>query len=167
MGVSPRLVPTRTTVEERAAIAGSAGSLVIERARVPAGWVEQPASERLRQLPPVWYGLLETRDALPVVDSPAQVWLAFGPYDDYRGSLQPTLSVLSAAGFDLQHLRSRPSTLGPRVFFTSFRCADVRVLDDLMRELDERGVAHRTLAVLPGDRFVPGPDLLAPRWAVS
>ena len=165
MGVSPRLVPTRTPVEERAAIAGPAGSLVIERARVPAGWVEQPGSARLNQGPPVWYGLLEARDALPALDSPAQVWLAFGPYDDYRGSLQPTLGVLSDAGFDLQHLRSRPSTLGPHVFFTSFRCPDVRVLDGLVDELEGRRIAHRTLAVLPGDRFVPGPDLLAPRWA--
>lgn len=165
MGVSPRLVPTRTPVEERAAIAGPAGSLVIERARVPAGWVEQPGSERLHQRPPVWYGLLETRGAMPVVDSPAQVWLAFGPYDDYRGSLQPTLGLLSEAGFDLQHLRSRPSTLGPHVFFTSFRCPDVGVLGGLVRELNGRGVAHRTLAVLPGGGFVPGPELLAPRWS--
>ena len=167
MGVSPRLVPTRTSVEERTVIAGPAGSLVIERARVPAGWVEQPGSDRLQHGPPVWYGLLEARDALPSVDSAAQVWLAFGPYDDYRGSLQPTLSVLSDAGLDLQHLRSRPSTLGPHVFFTSFRCPDVGVLGGLYRELHGRGVAHRTLAVLPGDRFVPGPELLAPQWERS
>lgn len=165
MGVSPRLVPTRTPIEERTAIAGPAGSLVVERPRVPTGWVEKPGSERLAQLPPVWYGLLEARDGWPRFDTPAQVWLAFGPYDDHRGSLQPTLAVLSDAGVDLQHLRSHPSSLGPHVFFTSFRCRDVDVLDALVTELDGRGVAHRTLAVLPGDRFVPGPDLLAPQWA--
>lgn len=167
MGVSPRLVPTRTPLDERAAIAGPAGSLVVERDRVPAGWVELPGSERLGEHRPLWYGLLEARDAWPRFDEPAQVWLAFGPYDDHRGSLQPTLAVLSDAGIDLQHLRSHPSSLGPHVFFTSFRCPDVGVLDGLVAELDARRVAHRTLAVLPGDAFVPGPEPLVPRWARS
>jgi hypothetical protein len=167
MGVSPRLVPTRTPVDERTAIAGPAGSLVVERSRVPAGWVELPGSERLGRHAPVWYGLLEARDAWPRFETPAQVWLAFGPYDEHRGSLQPTLAVLSDAGIDLQHLRSAPSTLGPHVFFTSFRCPEVGVLDALVAELDARRVAHRTLAVLPGEEFVPGPELLAPRWARS
>ncbi|AEG43720.1 hypothetical protein [Isoptericola variabilis] len=167
MGVSPRLVPTRTPLDERAAIAGPAGSLVVERDRVPAGWVELPGSERLGQHRPLWYGLLEARDAWPRFDDPAQVWLAFGPYDDHRGSLHPTLAVLSDAGIDLQHLRSHPSSLGPHVFFTSFRCPDVGVLDGLVAELDARRVAHRTLAVLPGDAFVPGPEPLVPGWARS
>jgi hypothetical protein len=35
----------------------------------------------------------------------------------------------------------------------------------LVDALTERGVAHRTLAVLPGGSFVPGPDALTPRWA--
>lgn len=167
MGVSPRLVPTRTSLDERAAIAGPTGSLVVERTRVPAGWVEQPGSERLGEHRPLWYGLLEARDAWPRFSGPAQVWLAFGPYDEYRGSLQRTLAVLSDAGIDLQHLRSNPSSLGPHVFFTSFRCPDVGVLDALVTELDARGVAHRTLAVLPGQEFLPGPDPLVPRWARS
>ncbi|MFC7878224.1 hypothetical protein [Isoptericola sp. NPDC057391] len=167
MGVSPRLVPTRTSVDERAALAGPAGSLVVERPRVPAGWVEVPGSERLAGRLPVWYGLLEARAEWPRFDAPAQVWLAVGPSDDHRGSLQHTLAVLSAAGVDLQHLRSHPSARGPHVFFTSFRCATVDVLDGLVAELDGRGVAHRTLAVLPGEGFVPGPVPLAPRWATG
>ncbi|WP_166846216.1 hypothetical protein [Isoptericola sp. BMS4] len=167
MGVSPRLVPTRTPVEERADIAGPSGSLVVERARVPAGWVELPGSEHLVADGSVWYGLLESRSSWPAFDEPAQVWLAVGPSDDHRGSLQHTLAVLSDSGVDLQHLRSHPSTLGPHVFFTSFRCPDVRVLDALVAGLDARGVAHRTLAVLPGADLVPGPDLLEPRWAAS
>lgn len=165
MGVSPRLVPARTSVDERVALAGPAGSLVVERTRVPAGWVEVPGSERLAGRLPVWYGLLEARAAWPRFDTPAQVWLAVGPSDDHRGSLQHTLAVLSEAGVDLQHLRSHPSAHGPHVFFTSFRCASVDVLDGLVGELDGRGVAHRTLAVLPGDGFVPGPVPLAPQWA--
>ncbi|MCA5892395.1 hypothetical protein LEP48_03385 [Isoptericola sp. NEAU-Y5] len=164
MGVGPRLVPTRTSVEERARLAGPTGSLVVERERVPAGWAELPGSARLGERGPVWYGLLEPRDRWPAFDAPAQVWLAVGPSDDHRGSLQGTLAVLSDAGVDLQHLRSHPSTLGPHVFFTSFRCPRVEILDSLVAELDARGVAHRTLAVLPGDRPEPGPDLLAPRW---
>jgi len=165
MGVSPRLVPTRTSVDERVALAGDTGSIVVERPRVPAGWAEVPGSGRLAGRPPVWYGLLESRSAWPRFDAPAQVWLAVGPSDDHRGSLQHTLAVLSAAGVDLQHLRSHPSTRGPHVFFTSFRCPTVDVLDELVAELDGRGVAHRTLAVLPGAGFVPGPAPLAPRWA--
>ncbi|MFP3713012.1 hypothetical protein [Puerhibacterium sp. TATVAM-FAB25] len=165
MGVSPRLVPTRTPVEERVAIAGPAGSLVVERDRVPAGLVELPGSEHLAGRRPVWYGLLESRPDWPRFDRPAQVWLAFGPYDDHRGSLQPTLAVIADAGIDLQHLRSHPSDLGPHVFFTSFSCPRVEVLDALVAELDARGIAHRTLAVLPGHDLVPGPQALSPRWA--
>ncbi|WP_245993206.1 VanW family protein [Xylanimonas allomyrinae] len=165
LGVSPRLVPARTPIEERAAIAGPDGSLVVERPRVPAGFVELAGSERLGALPQVWYGLLESRDIWPRFAGPAQVWLAFGPYDDHRGSLQPTLAVIADAGVDLQHLRSHPSTLGPHVFFTSFLCPRDEVLDTLAADLDARGIAHRTLAVLPGHGFVPGPDALAPRWA--
>ncbi|MCK9792247.1 hypothetical protein M1843_00615 [Isoptericola sp. 4D.3] len=165
MGVSPRLVPTRTSVDERVALAGPAGSLVVERSRVPAGWSEVPGGGRLAGRPPVWYGLLESRPDWPGFAAPAQVWLAVGPSDDHRGSLQHTLAVLSAAGVDLQHLRSHLSSGGPHVFFTSFRCPAVEVLDGLVAELDGRGVAHRTLAVLPGDGFVPGPVPLAPRWA--
>ncbi|PZR55078.1 hypothetical protein DNL40_01415 [Xylanimonas oleitrophica] len=165
LGVSPRLVPTRTPVEERLAVAGPSGSLVLERSRVPAALTELPGAEHLAALPPVWYGLLESREEWPRFEDPAQVWLAFGPYDDHRGSLQPTLAVIAEAGIDLQHLRSHPSALGPHVFFTSFRCPRVEVLDALVAELDARGVAHRTLAVLPGSEFVPGPQALAPRWA--
>ncbi len=165
LGVSPRLVPARTPVDERVAIAGPHGSLVVERPRVPAGLVELPGSERLGDLPPVWYGLLESRDSWPRFTGAAQVWLAFGPYDDYRGSLQPTLAVIAGAGIDLKHLRSHPSELGPHVFFTSFLCPSVDVLDGLAAALDARGIAYRTLAVLPGSLFVPGPAALAPRWS--
>lgn len=165
VGVSPRLVPTATPVDERAALAGEHGSLVVERTRVPAGWLEVPGSERLAEQAPVWYGLLEACQAWPRFDGAAQVWLAFGPSDDHRGSLRQTLGVLADAGVDLQHLRSHPSTYGPHVFLTSFRCPEVSVLDALVAELDARSVAHRTLAVLPGERFEPGPDALTPRWA--
>ncbi|ACZ29997.1 hypothetical protein Xcel_0966 [Xylanimonas cellulosilytica DSM 15894] len=165
LGVSPRLVPTRTPVAERAEIAGPDGSLVVERPRVPAGLVELAGSERLSDLPPVWYGLLESRAAWPRYAGPAQVWLAFGPYDDHRGSLQPTLAVIADAGIDLQHLRSHPSARGPHVFFTSFLCPRVEVLDTLGTDLDARGIAYRVLAVLPGEGFVPGPAALAPRWS--
>lgn len=165
VGVSPRLVPTATPVQERAALAGEHGSLVVERSRVPSGWVEVPGSERLAEQGPVWYGLLEAVSAWPRFDGAAQVWLAFGPSDDHRGSLRESLGVLADAGVDLQHLRSHPSTFGPHVFLTSFRCPRAAVLDALVGELDARSVAHRTLAVLPGERFEPGPDALTPRWA--
>ncbi|WP_418277617.1 hypothetical protein ACNHYB_06595 [Isoptericola jiangsuensis] len=165
MGVSPRLVPTTTSVAERAAIAGDLGSLVVERSRVPAGWEELPGSERLAGHGPVWYGLLESRAGWPRFGAAAQVWLAFGPSDDHRGSLRQSLGVLVDAGVDLQHLRSHPSASGPHVFFTSFRCPTVEALDALVADLTERSVAHRTLAVLPGGTFEPGPDALSPRWA--
>ena len=163
-GVSPRLVPGRTTVAERVDLAGPGGSLVIERSRIPAGFVEIANSGRLAELPPVWYGLAESRSTWPRFDSSAQVWLAFGPAVDHRGSLQPTLAVVADAGVDLQHLRSHPSRQGPHVFFTSFACPHSGVLDSLVAELDARGVSHRTLAVLPGSGFQPGPKALAPRW---
>lgn len=170
MGASPRLVPTSTPVDERAALAGRDGSLVVERDRVPAGWVELPGSVRLSEGAPVWYGLLESRAAAdggspPLPEGPAQVWLAFGPRDEHRGSLQQTLSVVAAAGIDLQHLRSHRSTGGTHLFFSSFSCPDAAVLDGLRAEFVARGVAHRVLAVLPGSDFLPGPDALDPRWS--
>ncbi|MCL2594933.1 MAG: hypothetical protein FWD83_05385 [Promicromonosporaceae bacterium] len=164
LGLSPRLVPGRMTISERVAIAGTDGTLVVERPRIPAGLVELSGSERFSSLPPIWYGLLESRATWPRFAAPAQVWLAFGPHDDYSGSLQPTLAVFAAAGLDLQHLRSHPSTLGPHVFFTSFACPNSEVLDSLTAQLADSGIAHRTLAVLPGAEFLPGPSALEPRW---
>ena len=70
LGVSPRLVPTRAGVEERIALAGEGGSLVIERSRVPAGFAELPDSAALAEGGPVWYGLLESRDDWPQFTSP-------------------------------------------------------------------------------------------------
>ncbi|MCB7136523.1 hypothetical protein [Cellulosimicrobium marinum] len=169
MGMSPRLVPSRTTLDERVALAGPDGTLVVERSVAPAldvlGFAELPGSEALAQGSPVWYGLLESADAPPRVAGAAQVWLAFGPRDDHRGSLQQTLGLVAEAGIDLQHLRSHRSQAGPHIFFTAFSCPDAEVLDALVGGFDERGVAHRVLAVLPGHEFVPGPDALAPRWA--
>ncbi|RPF20234.1 hypothetical protein [Myceligenerans xiligouense] len=165
LGVHPRLVPTRTPVAERVALAGAGGSLVVERSRVPAGFTELPDSALLAERGPVWYGLLQARDIAPAFTEPAQVWLAFGPYDDHRGSLQPTLAVIADAGIDLQHLRSQASVTGPHVFFTSFSCPSSAVLSALVDELDTRGIAHRVLAVLPGAMFEPGPDQAAPQWA--
>ncbi|WP_255371831.1 hypothetical protein [Cellulosimicrobium sp. CUA-896] len=131
------------------------------------GFAELPGSERLTDGPPVWYGLLESRDAAPRPDGTAQVWLAFGPHDDHRGSLQQTLGLVAAAGIDLQHLRSHRSQAGPHIFFSAFSCPDADVLAALVRDFDERGVSHRVLAVLPGHEFVPGPDALEPRWSAS
>ncbi|MBD5787020.1 hypothetical protein IF650_12605 [Cellulosimicrobium terreum] len=170
MGVSPQLVPTRTGVAERVALAGADGSLVVERSvarteLAAQGFVELAGSELLGEGAPVWYGLLESRETAPRSEGAAQVWLALGPRDDHRGSLQETLGVVAAAGIDLQHLRSHRSQAGPHIFFTSFSCPDADTLDGLVRGFDERGVAHRVLAVLPGQDFVPGPDALAPRWA--
>lgn len=165
LGVHPRLVPTRTPVAERIGLAGPDGSLVVERSRVPAGYTELPDSAVLAERGPVWYGLLQSRPGAPGFTGPAQVWLAFGPYDDHRGSLQPTLSVIADAGIDLQHLRSQASVTGPHVFFTSFSCPSSAVLAALADELDTRGIAHRTLAVLPGAAFEPGPDRATPQWA--
>lgn len=165
MGVSPHLVPTTTTLEERIALAGEHGTLVVERSAIPAGFQELPGSERLGHVPLIWYGLLQTHETLTRFDRPAQVWLAFGPRDDHRGSLQETLGVIAATGIDLQHLRSQRSQAGPHVFLTSFTCADSTVLESLLAEFAARGVEHRVLAVLAGQEFLPGPDALTPVWA--
>lgn len=165
MGLSPRLVPTATSIAERIAVAGESGTLVVERSAIPERFQELPGSARLQEIPLIWYGLLETPREPQDFSSPAQVWLAFGPRDDHRGSLQETLGVISAAGIDLQHLRSQRSQEGPHVFLTSFTCADSGVLDRLLAEFGGRGVARRVLAVLPGQEFVPGPESLTPLWA--
>jgi|GEM_PF-853109 len=166
-GASLRLVSARTSVDERLALAGPDGSVVVERSRVPSSLVELPSSRRLAELGPIWYGLLEARGQRPDFTESAEVWLAFGPGTDHRGSLRETLGVLSDAGLDLQHLRSQPTPDGPHHFFAAFRCRSAQVLDDLVADLHARGVANRTLAVLPGNRFEPGPAALAPIWTNS
>ena len=165
LGLSPHLVPSTTSLEQRLALAGPDGSLVIERSRIPAGYVELTASSLLPS-EPVWYGLARAVGTGAVtVAQPAQVWLAFGPSDDHLGSLGETLRTVAAAGFDLQHLRSQRSGAGPHVFYTSFACADPEAFTLLLAEFDARGVRHRVLAVLPGSSFVPGPDPVEPQWA--
>ena len=165
MGVSPHLVPTTTTLDERIALAGEHGTLVVERSAIPDGFQELPGSERLGQIPLIWYGLLQTHETLARFERPAQVWLAFGPRDDHRGSLQESLGVFAATGIDLQHLRSQRSQAGPHIFLTSFTCADSTILENLLAEFAARGVEHRVLAVLAGQEFLPGPDALTPVWA--
>jgi len=165
LGLSPHLVPSTTSLEQRLALAGPDGSLVIERSRIPAGYVELTASSLLPS-EPVWYGLARAVGTGAVtVAQPAQVWLAFGPSDDHLGSLGETLRTVADAGFDLQHLRSQRSADGPHVFYTSFVCADPEAFTRLLAEFDARGVRHRVLAVLPGSSFVPGPDPVEPQWA--
>ncbi|MGC5167284.1 hypothetical protein [Luteimicrobium sp. DT211] len=165
LGASPRLVPTRTPAAERIALAGPAGTLLVERSAIPDGFAELPESGRLADPTPLWYGLVTSGRGPEPFDLPAQVWLAFGPRDDHRGSLQHTLGVVADAGIDLQHLRSHRSHEGAHVFFSSFSCPSSDVLDALTAELEGRAVAHRVLAVLPGASFEPGPVALTPRWA--
>lgn len=170
MGASPHLVPTRTPLEERVALAGEAGSIVVERsvaerALIPAGFHEVPGSERLAELPPLWFGLVEPVSTPVDFTAPAQVWLAFGPRDDHRGSLQSTLGLIAGAGFDLDHLRSQQSVAGPHLFLASFRCDGSAALRGLRAALQDHGVAHRVLAVMAGSDFAPGADAVEPRWA--
>lgn len=165
MGVSPHLVPTTTSVAERIQLAGEHGTLVVERSATPPGFQELPGSAGLQAVPLLWYGLLETPSAPVVFDTPAQVWLAFGPRDDHRGSLQQSLGVFAAADIDLQHLRSQRSQAGPHVFLTSFTCESSDVLAHVVGEFGSRGVEHRVLAVLTGQQFLPGPDALTPVWS--
>ena len=165
LGANPRLVPSRTALDERIALSGRDGTLVVERSEIPAGWAEIPGSEQLSAGAPIWYGLVEARRPAPVVEGEAQVWFAFGPRDDHRGSLQQTLSVIAESGIDMQHLRSHRSLAGPHIFFSSVSCPDAAVLAARVGALAARDGAHRVLAVLPGRDFLPGPDALVPQWA--
>ena len=164
-GASPHLVPARTPLAERVALAGEHGSLVVERDHVPDGFTEVPGSAALGDRAPLWYGLVEPVDDPADFDEPAQVWLAFGPRDDHRGSLRHTLTLVAEAGIDLQHLRSQPSADGPHVFFASFSVPTSAPLRTLKAQLAERGVTHRVLGVMRGATFVPGPAAVTPVWA--
>lgn len=164
LGASPHLVPARTPLAERVALAGEHGSLVVERDHVPDGFTEVAGSSALSERAPLWYGLVEPVPEPADFDAPAQVWLAFGPRDDHKGSLKLTLSLVSEAGIDLQHLRSQPSADGPHVFFASFSVPTSAPLRALKAELSERGVAHRVLGVMAGEVFEPGPAAVEPVW---
>ncbi len=165
MGASPQLVPSKTSLSERIEIAGTNGSMLIERSLIPAGFQEIPGSERLNQSAPVWYGLVGETSGWAPFTEPAQVWLAFGPRADHQGSLKESLGVFEHTGIDLKHLRSQQSDAGPHVFFTSFSCENSTRLTEVLAEFADRGVSHRVLAVLPGQEFQPGPDGLTPHWA--
>lgn len=167
MGANPQLVPSKTSIAERIEIAGPNGSLLIERSLIPAGFSEIPGSERLAEGAPVWYGLVGERGNWSAFTEPAQVWLAFGPHADHRGSLKESLGVFERTGIDLKHLRSQRSDAGPHVFFTAFSCENSDRLDELLEEFTDRGVSHRVLAVLAGQEFRPGPDAIEPRWTVK
>lgn len=164
MGAAPRLVPGRTSIEERVELAGPTGTLVVERENVPAGWAELPGSAALTEGAEVWYGLVEALDAAPAVRAGTPVWLAFGPRDDHRGSLQQSLAILADHGIDLDHLRSTPSTTGAHVFFSSFPSPDAAALEALRGELAGRGVEQRLLAVLEGSALAGAPRALSPQW---
>jgi hypothetical protein len=167
MGVNPHLVPTQMTDAERIALAGDMGTLVVEESAVPEGFQTLPGSARLRAAKHIWYGLLEPHSELQPFNELAQVWLAFGPRDDHRGSLQESLGIFAAAGIDLQHLRSQRSQAGPHVFLTSFSCPDSAVLSTILDEFGSRGVENRVLAVFGGVESIPGPDALTPLWAAA
>ncbi|MCL1899001.1 MAG: hypothetical protein FWG11_00510 [Promicromonosporaceae bacterium] len=163
-GLLPQVVPGRMSAAQRLQVAGPDGSLLLESSRVPAGLVELPFSAQLKALPPIWFGLLGSRQAPPAFAQTSQVWLALGPSDDRRGSLRSTLTIFADTGLDLQHLRSHPASGGPHVFFSSFSCPGSGVLATLVAELDAANIANRVLAVLPGENFLPGPKGLEARW---
>ena len=166
LGASPRLVPTRATVEERIALAGEGGSLVIERSRVPAGFAELPDSAGARRGRP------------RLVRAPGVPWRLARPSPSPRrcGSRSARRTTTSVPCSRPSRSSRTPASTwttcaasrrrpGRTSFFTSFSCPTSDALSDLVAALTERGVAHRTLAVLPGEAFVPGPDALTPRWA--
>lgn len=165
LGLAPHVVPTSMSVEERAELAGEHGVLVIEKSLIPTGFHELSDAGRFSEIPPLWYGLLETVETLADFGSPSQVWLAFGPDQDHKGSLLTTLNVFAEHGVDLQHLRSQRSQAGPHIFLSSFGVPNSENLLGLLAQLSERGVAYRVLAVIDGTEFVPGPDALDPIWS--
>ncbi|WP_029252365.1 hypothetical protein [Paraoerskovia marina] len=164
MGAAPRLVPGRTSTDERVDLAGPTGTLVVERDRIPAGWAELPGSEALSGGNDVWYGLVEALPAAPTVPAGTPVWLAFGPRDDHRGSLQQSLEILADHGVDLDHLRSMPSTSGQHVFFSAFTSPESGAFEALRSELAARGVRQRLLAVLSGVADAGAPGAIGPQW---
>lgn len=165
LGINPQVVPTKMSVEERVELAGEHGFLVLERERIPAGYVELDVANLFSEIQPLWYGLLESAEALSDFEEPGQVWLAFGPDQDHEGSLVVTLNVFAEHGIDLQHLRSQRSVIGQHVFLSSFSVSDSSILRKLLAQLSAQDVQYRVLAVMPGNDFYPGPDALAPVWS--
>ncbi|MDR2703378.1 MAG: hypothetical protein LBB58_03450 [Cellulomonadaceae bacterium] len=164
-GVPLRVVSGRMSVAERLENTGFGGSLVLERSRVPHGLTEVPGSQRLADLPQIWYGLVDSRLEPPTFERPAQIWLAFGPSNDRRGSLSETLQVFAGLDLNLTHLRSQREPGRPHHFYSAFRCPTSDVLNQLRAALTDMGVKHRVLAVLPGSDFRPAPVGLTPRWS--
>ena len=163
LGLSPHLVPNNTPLSERMALAGDRGALVLTQDQVPAGFQELPGANELKQ-DKLWFGLLERGEPDFTFTSPAQVWVAFGPDADHRGSLQQSLGIIADAGIDLSHLRSQPTSVGTAAFFSSFQCESGEVLKGLVSELVANRIENRVLAVIPGNSFLPGPDVLNPVW---
>jgi len=154
LGITPHVIASSTSVEDRVELAGEHGMIVLERSLVPQGFQELEAASQLSKLPALWYGLLQTADVLPEFEEASQVWLAVGPHQDHKGSLLATLNVFATHGIDLQHLRSQRSTSGPAVFLTSFGISGSTGLKALLGELSSNNVQYRVLAVLPGSLFV-------------
>ncbi|GAA2515395.1 hypothetical protein [Rarobacter incanus] len=162
MGVHPHLVPTAMPVDDRIALAGVDGLLVVERDNVPAGYVDIPGSDQLGGRPQ-WYGLVR-RDGEVRVTEPSRIWLAFGPTADHRGSLHSVLGSVADVGLNLVHLRSHPTHDGPHVFFCAFDVSAAAELDALVGAFRAMEVSHRVIAVLPRVVATPDPSALEPVW---
>lgn len=166
LGITPQVVPSTMSMEDREELAGEHGMLVIERERIPSGFSQLDGAALFdTSVQPLWYGLLETAEALYDFEGESQIWLAFGPDTDHEGSLVVTLNVFADHGIDLQHLRSQRSTLGPHVFLSSFAISNSSVLRKLLAQLSAQNVQYRIIGILPNTEFVPGPDALQPIWS--
>jgi hypothetical protein len=165
LGITPQVVSTTMSVDDRCTLAGEHGMLVLEKAAIPAGYFELEGASLFASVPPLWYGLLETAEELYDFTERTQIWLAFGPTEDHEGSLRITLNVFAEHSIDLQHLRSQRAANGTHVFLSSFAIADSTVLRSLLAQLSAQEVQYRILAILPGTQFIPGPDALTPVWS--
>jgi len=170
LGNPLRLVPAQASIADRMAAAGPDGSMVIERDRAPLGWEQVPGSDEISESPLLWYGLVDSCEGIPQFDAEAQIWLAFGPSGDYRGSLRETLGEFANLGLDLSHLRSQREPTGddgkprPHHFFSAFTCPNSTVLTELITALQTNQVQYRVLAAIPGANLHPEPLGLTPRW---
>lgn len=163
-GLSPRLVPVKTSLEERIELAGVTGTLVIEGDRVPSGFEVLPGNEELESFTDVWYGLVSAEAKIPDFIEPTTIWLAFGPAQDAKGSLRETLGVLSDSEVDLAHLRSYGTKAGPHAFLCAFESPSKDHLKQLIVSLNAQSVKHRVLGVLKGATDADTPHTLEPNW---
>lgn len=164
LGLLPHVVPTAMTLADRTKLASRGSSIVVEKSRIPKGWLELPGTESFQVAEPVWFGLVQHAKKPQELEAGSVAWLAFTPSVERAGSLRDVLGAFVECHIDLKHLHSFRRVDGSYAFSCTFRVDSEWSGRDILQALSEQGINHRLLAAFMSGDAEPASQLLAPQW---